>query len=78
MGGASICEADKGDTGKGAVYHIMYNESMIMAVAETVPSLPNLLTKIEYAIRSLSTVRRRLEEEKWARRVFCVLTCAMT
>ena len=29
-----------------------------MAVVEAVPLLPNLLTKIEYAVSPLSTVRR--------------------
>lgn len=70
VGGTAIWEAE----GDGTEPYNPQEEYIAMAVAEVVPSLPNLLKEIEYSVSPLSTVRKRIDEDEWKHRVFNVLT----
>jgi hypothetical protein len=65
VGGNSLWEAE----GDG-------DEDVVMAVAEFMPSLPNLLKEIEYSVSPLTTVQRRLDEDEWRVNVFGLLNPA--
>jgi len=45
-----------------------------LAVAEVVPSIPNLIQEIQLSVSSLSTVNRRLTQQTWKRAVFDPMT----
>mmetsp|Transcript_31659 Transcript_31659/g.76629 ORF Transcript_31659/g.76629 Transcript_31659/m.76629 type:complete len:579 (-) Transcript_31659:203-1939(-) len=68
VGGNSTWEAEDPNTMPHG------NDTVVMAVAEIVPSLPNLLKEIEFSVSPLSTVTKWLGEEEWRARVFHVMT----
>ncbi|KAL7541898.1 hypothetical protein ACHAWF_007050, partial [Thalassiosira exigua] len=63
VGGNAIWEAE--EEGGGTVP---------IAVAEIVPTLPNLLKEIEFAVSPLASVQKRLEEDAWKLAVFYPMT----
>ncbi|KAL7463412.1 hypothetical protein ACHAXS_003784 [Conticribra weissflogii] len=70
VGGGKIYQAE----GENAHDNESPDGEVQLAIAEVVPSLPNLIQEIQLSVGPLSTIHRRLTQQPWKRAVFDPMT----